>query len=336
MRLLVVLPSWVGDLVMATPALRLLRNSLPGALIGVLARPSTDELLAGSDLIDQIHVDRAHGMMGPKRVATRIRPQRYDTALLLTNSFSSALVTRLAFIPRRVGYDRDRRGMLLTQKLTAPRRADGKWEIVAACEYYYRAARALLDGTDPGPGRTPADIRMELEISRPQEAAAHSILTRAGISSGSPIAILNPGGNKPEKRWPPDRFAAVADYLAREHGMRVLINGSPGETALVAKIASMTQTTAITLPPFGVTLGSLKELIRRASLLVSNDTGPRHIAAALARRLFRCLDLPTTAGPPCPPPPARRSSSPTRHSTRPRPQTTTRSCAGSTRFRPET
>ena len=142
LRLLVVLPSWIGDAVMATPALRLLRETLPGTFIGALARPGIDQILAG-DLIDEMHVDRARGVMGPKLVAGKLRPRRYDAALLLTNSFSTALVTRLAFIQRRVGYDRDGRGILLTEKLIAPKRPGG-WAPVSAVWYYLNAARFLL------------------------------------------------------------------------------------------------------------------------------------------------------------------------------------------------
>ncbi|HNB60912.1 MAG TPA: glycosyltransferase family 9 protein, partial [Phycisphaerales bacterium] len=109
---------------MATPALALLRRHLRASFIGALVRPGLDELLAGSaladgsPLVDEFHVERSKGVMGPKVVASRIRPRRYDAALLLTNSFSTALITRLAFIPRRVGYDRDGRGLLLTHRLT--------------------------------------------------------------------------------------------------------------------------------------------------------------------------------------------------------------------------
>ena len=109
-RLLVVCPSWVGDAVMATPALRRVRAGMPGAFIGGLVRPGIDELLAGSDVFDEVHVERAAGVMGPKRAAAKVRPRRYDAALLLTNSFSTALITRLAGIPRRIGYARDSRG----------------------------------------------------------------------------------------------------------------------------------------------------------------------------------------------------------------------------------
>src|SRR5215510_6804988 len=91
LRLLVVCPSWVGDAVMATPALRLLRDSLKGSFIGGLVRPGIDQVLSGTGFFDQVHVERSRGVMGPKRVAAAVRPMRYDTALLLTNSFSTAL-----------------------------------------------------------------------------------------------------------------------------------------------------------------------------------------------------------------------------------------------------
>src|SRR5690606_4405022 len=140
------MPSWLGDVVMATPALRLIREALPGALIGALLRPGMDELLAGSDLVDQLHVDRARGVMGPKIVASRLRQHRYDTCLLLTNSFSTALIARLAFIRRRIGYDRDGRGLLLTDRLDPPRRERPHkgFAPVPAVGYYLRAARVLI------------------------------------------------------------------------------------------------------------------------------------------------------------------------------------------------
>src|SRR5204863_9819609 len=96
LRLLVVCPSWVGDAVMATPTLGLIRGAHPGIFIGALVRPGIDELLEGARFFDEIHVARPMGVMGPKFGAAKVRPRRYDTALLLTNSFSSALIARLA------------------------------------------------------------------------------------------------------------------------------------------------------------------------------------------------------------------------------------------------
>lgn len=294
-RLLVILPSWVGDTVMATPTLRVLRELLPGAFIGALARPGIDDLLEGSTLVDELHTGRAQGMMGPKRIASRIRPRRYDTALLLTNSFSTALIARLAGIPRRIGYERDGRGLMLTDRLTPPRRRDtppynrstanpGAWAPVPACDYYYALGAHLLRRC----GLVPAPMGpMDLLVTRAQELAAEDILDRAGVPfdgpDAPPLALLNPGGNDDTKRWPPDRFAGLADALAERHGMTILLNGSPAEAALIHDVAARCNpaTRTVELPRLGITLGALKGIAQRARIMITNDTGPRHVAAAL-------------------------------------------------------
>lgn len=281
MRLLVVMPSWVGDVVMATPTLRALRERFRGAFIGGLVRPGMDQLLAGTSFFDELHVERASGVMGPKFVAAKVRPRRYDTALLLTNSFSTALVVRLAGIPRRIGYDRDARGLLLTDRMEAPKGAKG-WAPVPAVEYYWRLAERFLLGGVGSDGRaeSPAPRWMELATTPEEERAADELLGRAGVAAGAALAILNPGGNNEAKRWPWERFALVADHLRDRHGLTVMVNGSPAEAELVAKIAGASRG-VVELPRHGVNLGSLKALTRRSRVMVTNDTGPRHIAAAL-------------------------------------------------------
>ena len=293
LRLLVVLPSWVGDAVMATPALRLLRDRLPGSMIGALARPGIDQVLAGSPLLDEVHTYRPEGVMASKRAAGLVRPRRYDAALLLTNSFSTALITRLAFIPRRVGYERDARGPLLTQRLAAPRRPDGDWAIVPAVDYYHHAAATLLDPTTPPLAAPPleradrvalalpAGARLELAVTDTEHTAAPACLTHAGIGPDDRVAVLNPGGNNPAKRWPPDRFAALGEHFATAHGLRVLVSGAPSEAVLARQIAAEVRSGAVALPDHGLSLGALKGILARAAVLVTNDTGPRHVAAAL-------------------------------------------------------
>lgn len=295
LRLLIVMPSWVGDAVMATPALRLIRSRFPGIFIGGLARPGIDELLAGTDFFDELHAERSSGVFGPKFVAAKLRPRRYDTALLLTNSFSTALIVRIAGINRRIGYDRDARGFLLTDRLEVPRRPDGARAPVPAVAYYWAAARALLRSagkTEPAPAEPfgMPSARMELALTPEQDRAALELLERAGVAD-QPLAILNPGGNNPAKRWPPERFIAVGRHLVQTHGLVVAVNGSPGEAELAGTIAAgiedacglrgdATRPRAINLPVLGIALGSLKGVVRRARLMVTNDTGPRHIAAA--------------------------------------------------------
>jgi len=292
-RILVVMPSWVGDAVMATPTLRLLRESFPGALIGALVRPGIDGLLAGSAFIDEFHVEHTGGVMGPKRSAAKVRDRRYEAAVLLTNSFSTALTTRLAGIPRRVGYDRDGRGFLLTDRLSAARRRDtppfdrsttdpSAWAPVPACRYYWGLGARVLELAGMSVPGTETMGGMELTCSEQDDCAALEVLARAGVEPASRFAVLNPGGNNPAKRWAPNRFAALADHLWRVHGVRSLVSGSPDESEVIDGVVGgcAEGTNAAGLVSAGVTLSSLKGIVRRSCLMVTNDTGPRHIAAA--------------------------------------------------------
>lgn len=293
LRLLVVLPSWVGDAVMATPACRRVRTHLPGVFIGALARPGIDQVLSGLDLFDEVHVERSSGVMGPKFVAAKLRPRRYDAALLLTNSFSTALITRIAGIPRRIGYNRDGRWILLTDSLAVPPMGRGKGPPVPAVDYYWAAAGSLIERIK-GEVAPASPSRMELVATREDQQAAASVLERAAMTTTSPtlprdLAILNPGGNNPAKRWPVERFAAVGIHLVRR-GVRVLVNGSPGEAELCAQIVDLIggaidePSRVASLPHCGGTLASLKGVLGsgRCGVMVTNDTGPRHLAAAFS------------------------------------------------------
>lgn len=278
-RILVVCPSWVGDAVMATPALRLLRARRAGAWLGALVRPGLDELLDGAGLFDEVHVDRPTGVLGPKRVAARVRPRRYDSAILLTNSFSTALIARIAGIPERVGYIRDGRGVLLTWGLSPPRDARG-FAIIPAIDYYWRLVSAFLAG-DEGEGSAPAGELPSLNVAEAQESRARALLDSVGVSPAQDVGVLIPGASREEKRWPAERFALVADHLVRVHGMRVIVSGSPGERAILETVASRADERVDVIA--GGDLGSLKAVIRDAAIVVTNDTGPRHIAAAFKR-----------------------------------------------------
>lgn len=301
-RVLLVVPSWVGDAAMATPAMVRIREAMPGAFIGALARPGIDRVLeglttpTGATVIDEFHVARPTGVMGPKHAAARLRPRRYARALLFTGSFSTALAVRVAGIPRRIGFERDGRGLLLTRRLRAPKTESGDWAIVPAVTYYWHAASALLDpAADPAlpapvlddPARVrldlPAGARLRLGVTGRDESEAGAVRTSAGLAPGDPFVILNPGGNNPAKRWPAELFAAVGARLA-DLGYRVLVNGSPDEAELCRRIAHGVRA-AVALPEHGHTLGSLKVLCRDASLMVTNDTGPRHFAAAFGTPL---------------------------------------------------
>ena len=266
-RLVILCPSWVGDTVMATPVLRAARGALPQATIIAAARPGLDQLLAGLPWIDDVLSAETKGIVGALRTTRWIRKLRPDAVLILPNSFRSALIARGCGAPVRIGYDRDARGRLLTASLIAPPAPD---EPVSTLEHYLALGRFAL-GVDR------IDPRMELTVTDAEQNAAGQLLE--GVDR--PFVVLNPGANKPNKRWPADRFAAVADALADRHQFAVLVSGSPGETNVVRAVVEAATVPVVDLVQRGVTLGSLKAVLQRARLLITNDTGPRHIAAAL-------------------------------------------------------
>ncbi len=272
-RILVVLPNWVGDVVLATPALTALRRRFAAAHIGLLLRDYVADVVADGGFADDVLTWPPHGA-GPAAwwsFIRRLRARRFDLALLFPNSFRSALTIRLSAARRRVGYARDGRGWLLTDRLH-PRRSGGKWAVESMLDYYGRLVEAL--------GCDASDRRPRLGIGPADDAACARRF--ASLDENRPLVVLNPGGAfGTAKLWPAERFAAIGDALTREFNAQVVASGTPKERSLgeaIARAARLPVTLCFD-PPVG--LGPLKALIRRADLLVTNDTGPRHYAIAL-------------------------------------------------------
>lgn len=265
-RLAILFPSWVGDTVMATPVLRAVRAARPDTRVAVLCRPGLDQLLAGCPWVDDIVAVDMKRIGGTLRAVRRLRGEGVTAALLLPNGLRSALVAVLAGARVRVGYRRAGRGPLLSHGLARP---PGRGP-VAALDYYASLARFAL-------GLDHVDTRMELAVTETQRTEAGRLLQ--GVPR--PLVVLCPGANRTAKRWPAERFAAVADELATRHGLAVVATGSPAERPVIARVMAAARTPVVDLIGQGVTLGALKGIIAEARLMITNDTGPRHIAAAL-------------------------------------------------------
>lgn len=276
-RILIVLPNWVGDVVLATPALRALRGRFAGQRITGLMRGHLAEVLAGGDWLDETlrwpegrqRDERRQSFLG---LAGELRDRKFDWAILLTNSFRSALLTRLAGIPRRIGYDRDGRGLLLTDKLL-PYKFDGKYVPLPMIRYYNAVARYL--------GCRDCPTLPELFTTPEDEQVAGDAIEAAGVRPGQPIVVINPGASfGSAKCWLPDRFAAVADGLASAYGAAIFVAGGPKEVPVARELARHMRQPVTVMDNPVMRLGPLKALIRRAKLLLTNDTGPRHFANA--------------------------------------------------------
>jgi len=279
-RIAIVLPNWVGDVVMATPALRSLRMrfSPPAYRVTHVGRPLALATLSGGDFADEQMVDcsrRRPVWLNFLRQVRRVRRARFDQAVLLPNSFRSALLCRLGRVGRIAGYDRDGRGWMLSEKLQPPRDESGRFLPVPTIDYYNALARML--------GAEAQSRRMTLGAEESDEAAAEALLEEAGIDQSRPIVVLNPGASfGSSKRWPAERYAAVADALIERRGAQIVLNAAPAERQVAAGVAeAMARTPAVNFARRPNTIGLLKSLLKRSSLLITNDTGARHVAAAM-------------------------------------------------------
>jgi heptosyltransferase-2 len=266
MRLMVRMPNWIGDAVMATPALGALRRAFPAAQLTVVANPLVAELFAVHPDCDRvIRFDKRgahHGAGGFWRFCRELRRERFELAVLLQNAFEAAVMALLAGIPRRAGYRTDGRGFLLSDGVPAVDKKHGLHHV----DYYLAMLRQL--GIACG-GR---QLHLALTAEEQQWAAAT-------LGSGDWLA-LNPGASYgAAKRWLPERFAAVADSLVSAYGCRIVLTGGPGEAPIGDDIARGMQSPALNL--IGRTsVRQLMAVLARCRLVVTNDSGPMHIAAA--------------------------------------------------------
>src|SRR5687767_10865101 len=230
-RILVVQPTWVGDAVMATPTLRSLRERYPAAEISYLMKRYVKPLYGGMPWADRLITYRT-GKTAAKAgkgqffdLAARLRAAKFDMAVLLPNSFKSALICRMAKIKQVVGYDRDGRGFLLSDRLLAPKE-NGKFVPSPIIRYYLGLANYLGAGA--------RDLKMELFVTPAERRDAEQVLVRSGLAAdverpGSrgrpPMVLLNPGANYgAAKLWKAEYFAELADRFMDELNATVLIS----------------------------------------------------------------------------------------------------------------
>lgn len=275
--ILVRLPNWLGDVVMATGALCALKERYPEARLTALGRRAHAELLRGLPAIDAfVALDGGKGPAAIVRQGLRLRSAGFDLGVLLPNSFSSAAIFRVAGIRERIGYDLNFRGALLTRKIRPA--MDGHRRIPTPMPEYYRRLLELVDAGEPS-------FPPRLAVGADDEVALARYLAAQPLPPGrGPLVLLNAGASfGPSKLWRSGRFAAVGDRLQAEQDARIVVLAGPGEEGLAAEIAGAMRRPHRAVIPELLRLGALKALVRRADLLVTTDTGPRHVAVALGR-----------------------------------------------------
>lgn len=275
-RILVRSANWIGDAVMSLPALEALRRRSPGAEIIVVSKPWVSELYWHHPAVNRVLVYDPDGQhRGPRgfwRFVQTLRDKEVDSAVLFPNSFHSALMVWCARVPVRTGYARGGRGPFLTEPVEAPPPA-----VYSHQTNYYLQLLFRAGWTDrPGPVR---EIRLTLHGT--ENTWAERQLSRLGLAGQRFLVGLNPGAAfGPAKRWPLERYAQLADRLIGGLDADVLIFGSRAERPQAEEIARAMSHTPTVLAG-DTSLRQLMALLARCRLIVTNDSGPMHVAAAL-------------------------------------------------------
>ena len=273
--LLIWLPSPLGDAIMATPALRAIRSIYKETRITFLAPEFTRQILSPSPFCDD-------WIVLPKgfwATVKTLKAHSFNDVILLKNSFGSALTVRLAGIGCRIGYARDGRSFLLTDKIRPLRTKKGDYEPAPMTDYYLKLADCLGGPTD---NRKP-----ELTTTQECITTVREKLPCLQKTQG-PLVILVPGGAfGPSKLWPIDRYAVLANRLHDTYRATVILSIAPvkEEIEIAERICNQATSNPIHLGNTRLSGGELKALFSLSDLVIANDTGPRHIAIALDKNI---------------------------------------------------
>lgn len=277
-RILVRGPNWLGDAVMCEPALRGLRRLFPDAQIALLVKPAVADLFAGHPALTRVLTydtkGRHAGLSGKWVLSGQLRRQGFDLAVLFQNAFEAAFLTFLAGVPRRYGYATDGRSLLLSDPVAVPDRRT----LVHQVRYYWDLLKPLgLTGDPSAP---------ELVVFPEEEQAMARRFAQGGLTATDVVVGINPGSTYGEaKRWLPERFAEVTERLcrticeSREQQVSVVIFGAKGEERLGHEIAARLPSRSLVLSG-ATTIRELMASVKRCAMLLTNDTGPMHIASA--------------------------------------------------------
>jgi len=271
-NILVIKLRYIGDVLLATPVLRALRERFPGACLAMAVLRGTEDVLKGNPDLTEVLVVERGGLAAQFRFLQSLRRKRFDCVIDLTDGDRSAILSRFSGAPVRIGLNEEHRWRGLLYTTVVQSRPDVRHRL----ERNLETVRPL--GIEPKAG--PLVLRIPLE----DEAEAARLLDNlAGekLSVGvKPLVMLQPGARYWFKAWPAERFAELAGRLAARYGCRILVGGDAKERELAETIRGGVRTPVVLLAG-RLTLLQYAAVLKRCALFVGNDNGPMHMAAAL-------------------------------------------------------
>ena len=275
-KIMVRATNWIGDAVMSLPAIEALHIEFPSSEIVVVAKPWVSELYQNHPAVSRQIVYDAEGehrgIRGFWRLVRELRAERFDAAILLQNAFQAGWMAWQAGIPLRVGYARDGRSSLLNEAVEVPSPAAYGHQSDYYLQLLFRSG--IIEKPQPV-----EEVRLHLADSERRWSARQ--LQVLGLGGRRFLAGICPGASfGPAKRWLPDRYAKLADRLIDALGADVLIFGSRAEGPLAEGVAHAMEHTPV-LVAGKTTLREFMALLARCHLVITNDSGPMHVSAAL-------------------------------------------------------
>lgn len=270
-RILIVRTDRIGDLLLSTGVIKAVRDRYAHAYIAMMVSGFTKEIVDGNPYLDEVITydkdDKHRSWYRSLKFSQNLKKKRFDLAIILHPTNRVHLITFLANIPRRVGYDR-KLGFLLTDRLKHEKQLGEKHE----SEYNLDLIRYL--------GIEPAENRLLMPIKQESEEWAEELFKQEKINKNHKLVAIHPGASCPSKIWPNERFALVADKLVKKYAARILLVAGPRDIVLAENILRYMHHPLINLAG-KTSLSQLASLLKRCDLFISNDSGPVHIASAL-------------------------------------------------------
>lgn len=267
-RILIVRTDRIGDVVLSTPVIKVLRDNYPKSYIAIMVSPFTCELVQGNPYLNEVIIydkdDKHKGILSSIKFALALRRKKFDLAIILHSTNRVNIITYLAGIKNRLGYSR-RLGFLLTKNIPYCKYKGEKHEV----EYNLDLLRSL--------GLKITDASLLIPKNSQSEAWAEEVLRANNVSSLDRIVVLHPSASCVSRMWPLGKFAEVADDLISRHKVKIIIVSGENDVSLANKLCKLIKHRVINIS--GKTnLMQLASILRRAKIMVSNDSGPVHIA----------------------------------------------------------
>ena len=269
-NILVIKLRYIGDVLLATPVLRTLRDRFPHARLTMAVNEGTEDVLKWNPDLDEVLVVNRGGLVQQIRFLREVRRRQFDCVIDLTDGDRSAMLSRLSGAPVRIGFNEERRWRGLLYTSVAQTRSD----VIHRMERDLEAVRIL--------GIEPKASPLVLHTSHQDEEDATRLLGGAGMGADSPnpLVMLHPGARYWFKAWPAERFATLADRLTDAYGCRVLVGGDANDREMAHAIRARARSAPALLAGH-TTLLQFAAVLKRCALFVGNDNGPMHMAAAL-------------------------------------------------------